>query len=76
MIVFLLLVIGLQWPEVSIAIGALQFVARWFYVYGYKKGPKWRSFGAYPILISLFALMILAIVVLGLIIADTNPFDV
>ena len=73
---FLLLVIGLQWPEVSIAIGALQFVARWFYVCGYKKGPKWRSIGAYPILLSLFALMILAVIALCIIIDDTNPFDV
>ena len=73
---FLLLVVGLKWPEISIAVGVLQFVARYFYVCGYKKGPRWRAMGAYPILISLLALMILAIVALCLIISDTNPFNV
>ena len=61
-IVFLLLVIGLVYPILSIVFGAIHFIFRWLYVCGYKRGPKWRSIGGIPINIALFSMCVMAIV--------------
>ena len=52
-IVFFLLTIGLVYPTVSLVCGAIHFICRWIFVFGYKKGPKWRAIGGLPINLSL-----------------------
>ena len=61
-VVFLLLTIGFVWPEVALAFGALHFIFRFIFVFGYRKGSKWRMIGGMPINFSLFAMFVIAIV--------------
>ena len=61
-IVFLLLVIGMVYPIVSIVFAAINFVCRWIFVCGYKKGPKWRMIGGVPVMLSIFGMLGMGIV--------------
>ena len=61
-IVFLLLVIGMVYPILSLVFAGINFVARWVFVCGYKKGPNWRLIGGLPINLTLFAMQAMAIV--------------
>ena len=61
-IVFLLLVIGLVYPILSIVFGAIHFIFRWIFVCGYKKGPNWRMLGGLPLNISLMAMCVMGVV--------------
>ena len=61
-IVFSLLIVGLVYPGVALVFGAIQFVFRWLYVWGYKAGPSKRVSGALPIILTLFLQFIMAFV--------------
>ena len=61
-IVFLMLVVGFVFPIVAITFAAIQFVFRWIYVLGYRRGPVYRYVGAMPINITLMLMMVMAIV--------------
>ena len=61
-ITFLLLVIGMVYPILSIVFAAIHFVFRFIFVCGYKKGPNWRMIGGIPVNITLFAMLAMGIV--------------
>ena len=69
-IVFFLLVIGLMFPIVALCLGALNFVCRWIFVFGYKKGANWRLIGGMPVNLSIFAMCALSIVSCSMFIAQ------
>ena len=59
---FLLLTIGLVYPALALTFGAIHFVCRWIFVFGYKKGPNWRLAGGLPINLSLMAMMAFSVI--------------
>ena len=52
---------GFVWPVVALVYAAVQFVCRWIFVCGYKKGPKWRAVGGLPVLMTTMIMFIVAI---------------
>ena len=69
-IVFLLLVIGLVYPIVSLVFGGIHFICRWIFVCGYKAGPMGRVFGGIPINLSNLAMCVMGVVSVSKMIAD------
>ena len=61
-IVFLVCNCGLVWPIVAICLGIVHFVGRIIYTIGYKKSVQGRMIGAMFTMLSLFALLICAMI--------------
>ena len=58
------------YPIVAIVFGCIQWVCRWIYVFGYRKGPIMRAFGGLPINLSLLGMLVMSIVAMSKWIAD------
>ena len=69
-IVFNLLCIGLVFPVTSIVFACIHFVFRWVFVCCYKKGPKYRAFGAMPLNLSNIAMIVMSIVSTCIFVSD------
>ena len=59
---FLILVTGVVFPYTAIALGAITFIGRIIYTIGYMSQPKLRVYGAVPVLLSMFGMLIMGVV--------------
>ena len=62
MLVFALLVAGLVYPQITIALGSIHFVGRILYTLGYRVSAKARMIGAPFVMLSLMAMLVTVLV--------------
>ena len=57
-------------PIASFIFAGIQFICRFIFVCGYRKGPNWRLIGGVPINLSMFAMLAMGVIACSKWIAD------